>query len=129
MITGRPFALAPSATVAEIITSKPDLTAVYSEDWKNKQLIASRSWLAKLLRRRLLLFPLAVIVEPLVIATPPIVRPPPSCAPVGAEVILTVVVAATVPLAPEPTATTKPFGPGPVSNCFDSNCLLSRPPS
>ena len=66
-----------------------------------------------LLRRALLQLPLAVIVAPLVIATPP-TELLPICEPLEAEVTYTCALAATVPLALDPTAITKPFGPGPV---------------
>ena len=75
--------------------------------------MASRSWLRMLLRRALLPPPLAVIVTPLVIATPPTVVLP-ICAPLDAELTVTLALAATVPVALDPTLITNPFGAGPV---------------
>ena len=80
------------------------------EEWA---FIASRNWLRILLRRELLLPPSSTIVAPLVTFTPPTV-----VAPIDPLLLtqLTVILAlaATVPLAPDPTVTTKPLGAGPV---------------
>ena len=71
------------------------------EEWA---LIASRSWLRILLRRELLPPPSSIIVAPLVTPTPPTVVAP--IDPLGdTELIVTLALAATVPLALEPTVT------------------------